>query len=273
MAADGIGPFEAWFGGAGAARRLADRGLPASVADTLALAAKGTEADPEIQEKAREFIDGLWTGIAVMIVNMCTVLNPRVVSLGGGYVRGDSGVLERIQELTERAAPIPPRIIRARFGADASLRGAVALALGIAQRPRQEHPRDPHGHRQHRDRSHICDRRAHVGAVHKVRQVFSHIGGKGVNVSRTLAALSAQTWVTGLIGEATLDQAAGSSRPPASISALPGRPRHPPDRDRHHEGRHRHRLRRGRPADHRQPSGPASSCTSPASARACRAWS
>lgn len=129
MAADGIGPFEAWFGGAGAARRLAERGLPASVADTLALAAKGTEADPEIQQTAREFIDELWTGIAVLVVNMCTVLNPRVVSLGGGYVRGDSGVIERVQELTERAAPSPPRVTRARFGADASLRGAVALAL------------------------------------------------------------------------------------------------------------------------------------------------
>ena len=121
MAADGIGPFEAYFGGAGAARRLAEQGLPASVAATVA------EADTN--PIARAFIDELWTGIAVMIVNMCAVLNPSVVSLGGGYVRGDSGILERIQELTQQAAPIPPRIIRARFGGDASLRGAVAIAL------------------------------------------------------------------------------------------------------------------------------------------------
>lgn len=124
MAANGLGPFEAYFGGAGAARRLAEKGLPASVADTLEL----TATNPE----AREFIDDLWTGIAVMIVNMCTVLNPSVVSLGGGYVRGDSGVLERIKELTQQAAPFPPQITRARFGADASLRGAVAIALANA---------------------------------------------------------------------------------------------------------------------------------------------
>jgi predicted NBD/HSP70 family sugar kinase len=59
---------------------------------------------------------------------MCAILNPSVVSLGGGYVRGDSGILERIQDLTQQAAPIAPQIVRARFGADASLRGAVAIA-------------------------------------------------------------------------------------------------------------------------------------------------
>ena len=124
MAADGIGPFEAWFGGAGAATRLADQGLPASVAETVELAR--TDA------RAREFIDELWTGIAVMTANLCTALNSSVVSLGGGYVRGDSGVEERIRELTGRAVPYPPRVVRARFGADASLRGAVALALSTA---------------------------------------------------------------------------------------------------------------------------------------------
>jgi glucokinase len=120
MAADGIGPFEDWFGGAGAGRRLAQSGLPASVADALKL-----KDDP----KARAFIDELWTGIAVMVANLCSAFNPSVVSLGGGYVRGDSGVLERIAELVKKAAPYPPSVVRARFGADASLRGAVALAL------------------------------------------------------------------------------------------------------------------------------------------------
>ncbi len=121
MAADGIGPFEAWFGGAGAARRLADAGLPSSVAETVELA--------ETDETARLFIDELWTGIAVMTANLCTALNTSVVSLGGGYVRGDAGIVERIRELTERAVPYPPQVVRARFGADASLRGAAALAL------------------------------------------------------------------------------------------------------------------------------------------------
>jgi glucokinase len=124
MAADGIGPFEAWFGGTGAARRLAEAGLPASVAEALELS--------QTNEAARQFIDELWTGIAVMIANLCISLNTSVVSLGGGYVRGDSGVIERITELMHQAVPYPPKITRARFGADASLRGAVALALANA---------------------------------------------------------------------------------------------------------------------------------------------
>jgi glucokinase len=121
MAADGIGPFEAWFGGAGAASRLADAGLPTSVADAVEMAK--TDAN------AQQFIDELWTGIAVMTANLCTALNTSVVSLGGGYVRDDSGVLERIRALVEQAVPYPPQVVRAHFGADASLRGAVALAL------------------------------------------------------------------------------------------------------------------------------------------------
>jgi tagatose 6-phosphate kinase len=59
-----------------------------------------------------------------------------------------------------------------------------------------------------------------VGAVHKVSQVFSHIGGKGVNVSRTVAALGGQTKVTGLIGQATLDEATRELEAAGLASAL-----------------------------------------------------
>ncbi len=57
------------------------------------------------------------------------------------------------------------------------------------------------------DRTYVVDELT-VGAVHKVSQIFSHIGGKGVNVSRTVAALGGQTLITGMIGEATLEAAA-----------------------------------------------------------------
>jgi glucokinase len=123
MAAHGIGPFEAWFGGTGAARRLVAAGLPGSVAEVLELT-----DDPA----ATAFVDELFTGIAVMVANLCSVLNPSLVSLGGGYVRGASAVLERISELLVQAVPYPPVVVRARFGADASLRGAVAIAITAA---------------------------------------------------------------------------------------------------------------------------------------------
>jgi glucokinase len=120
MAVDGATPFEDYFGGAGAARRLAQTDLPASVAELLEL-----DGDPD----AQAFIDELWTGIAVLAANLSIALNPSMLALGGGYMRGDSGVLERVSELIRRAVPYPPEVVRAQFGADASLRGAVASAL------------------------------------------------------------------------------------------------------------------------------------------------
>jgi glucokinase len=127
MAVDGATPFEDYFGGAGAARRLAATDLPGSVAELIEL-----EANPE----AQAFIDELWTGIAVLAANLCSALNPSVLSLGGGYVRGDSGVLDRVSELVRRAVPYPPDVVRAQFGGDASLRGAVASALELTGVPR-----------------------------------------------------------------------------------------------------------------------------------------
>jgi glucokinase len=126
MAADGATPFEDYFGGAGAARRLAGTDLPGSVAELVELT-ELDDADPE----AKAFVDELWTGIAVLAVNLCTALNPSVLSLGGGYVRGNAGVLDRVSELVGRAVPYPPEVVRAQFGGDASLRGAVASALTL----------------------------------------------------------------------------------------------------------------------------------------------
>jgi glucokinase len=121
MAAEGAAPFEEWFGGSGAARRLAALGLPESVAEVV----ERQHGDPA----ARAFVDDLWTGIAVMAANLCSALDPTVLSVGGGYLRADSGVLDRIAEIVSRAVPYPPTVVRARFGADASLRGAAAAAF------------------------------------------------------------------------------------------------------------------------------------------------
>jgi glucokinase len=121
MAVDGAAPFEEWFGGAGAAARLVEAGLPVTVAEVV----ERRHEDPA----ARAFVDELWTGIAVMAANLCNAFDPTVLSLGGGYLRAGSGVLERVHEVVSRAVPYPPIVVRARFGADASLRGAAAAAF------------------------------------------------------------------------------------------------------------------------------------------------
>lgn len=126
MAAEGAAPLEEWFGGAGVARRLATTQLPGTVADLVV----GRHADPAVSE----FLEELWTGIAVAVANLCIATDPSVLVVGGGYVRGESELLEHLRAVVRRAVPYPPEITPARFGADASLRGAVATALAAIRK-------------------------------------------------------------------------------------------------------------------------------------------
>ncbi len=124
MAAEGAVPLEEWFGGGGVARRLAATPLPPTVAELVQRA-----DDPD----ARAFLDELWTGIAVAAANLCIAADPSTLVVGGGYVRGESGLLDRVREIVGRAVPYPPEVVHARFGADASLRGAVAVAYAMTR--------------------------------------------------------------------------------------------------------------------------------------------
>jgi tagatose 6-phosphate kinase len=56
------------------------------------------------------------------------------------------------------------------------------------------------------DRTYVIDH-LEVGAVHKVSKAYAHTGGKGVNVSRTVAALGGQTKVTGIVGADNFENA------------------------------------------------------------------
>lgn len=128
MAADGAVPLEEWYGGAGVARRLQGTTLPPAVADLVA-----HREDPA----ARAFLEELWTGIGVAAANLCIATDPSVLVVGGGYVRGDEEILDRMREIVVRAVPYPPQVLAARFGADASLRGAVAAASEAMQTGRR----------------------------------------------------------------------------------------------------------------------------------------
>lgn len=122
-AADGVAPFEEWFGGTGAGRRLEALGF----AESVKQAAERQAKDPA----ARAFVEDLWSGIAVMAANLCVMVDPAVLCLGGGYVRGTSEVLERVSSTVARVVPYAPKVVRAYFGGDAALRGAIALALSL----------------------------------------------------------------------------------------------------------------------------------------------
>ena len=117
----GPAPFESFYGGTGAGRRLRDQGLAGSVAELVAL-------EPS-ESAARAFLDELWNGIARLAANLCCVLDPSVLALGGGYLRGETPLLDVLRDVIQRAVPYPPAVVRAAFGADASLRGAAAAAF------------------------------------------------------------------------------------------------------------------------------------------------
>jgi glucokinase len=129
MAAEGAVPLEEWYGGAGVARRLAATDLPPTVADLVA-----AREDPA----ARAFLEELWTGIGVAAANLCIATDPSVLVVGGGYVRGEAEILGRIRDVVARAVPHAPQVVPARFGADASLRGAVAMARAAMQNGERE---------------------------------------------------------------------------------------------------------------------------------------
>jgi len=122
MAADGAVPTEEALGGRGVARQSAALfGRSVEVAELVTLA----EAD----KSAEMLLEGLWDAIGTLVANLAIVCDPEVFVLGGGYVRSDRFPIDVIARFLERAVPYPPRVVRARFEGDASLHGAVAVAL------------------------------------------------------------------------------------------------------------------------------------------------
>ncbi len=77
------------------------------------------------------------------------------------------------------------------------------------------------------DRTYVIDH-LEVGAVHKVTRAHAQTGGKGVNVSRCLRSLGAQTLITGVIGRSALADATSDlaqSGIESKLFAIDGAPR------------------------------------------------
>jgi glucokinase len=122
VAADGAAPTEEALGGRGVARQAAALfGRPVDVAELVARA--------EDDQRAEALLQRVWDGITTLVANLAIVCDPEVLAVGGGYVRSDRFPIDAIARFVTRAAPYPPEVVRARFAGDASLHGAVALAL------------------------------------------------------------------------------------------------------------------------------------------------
>ncbi|WP_431933079.1 ROK family protein [Nonomuraea jabiensis] len=128
--ADGRVPLEERVsGGALAARGAALLGRPVTAAELLG----GGHAREPVDETpggdpARELVDGTLRTLAMSVANLCVVLDPERLVVGGGMMGAAELILPRLTAEVGRAVPFPPEIRPARFADHAPLLGALALA-------------------------------------------------------------------------------------------------------------------------------------------------
>ncbi|MDX3106197.1 ROK family protein [Nonomuraea angiospora] len=115
--ADGRVPLEERVsGGALAARGAALLGRPITAAELLG------------GDQARALVDEALRTLAMSVANLCVVLDPERLVIGGGMMGAAELILPRLTAEIGRAVPFPPEVRPARFADDAPLLGALALA-------------------------------------------------------------------------------------------------------------------------------------------------
>ncbi|MBB4701288.1 glucokinase [Sphaerisporangium siamense] len=119
--ADGRAPLEEVVSG----QALARRGSTLLGRQVSAASLFGARADPSV----RALLDGAVESLAMAIANVCVVLDPERVVVGGGMMGAAEQIMPRLAAEVRRAVPFPPELVSARFVDDAPLYGALALAL------------------------------------------------------------------------------------------------------------------------------------------------
>ncbi len=119
-AAHGRAPLEEAIGG----RFIGERGSlllgePLSAADVFAHA----------DARARFLVDETLAELATHVANLAILIDPARIAVGGGLMSSGDVILRALAFRLEYAVPFPPEIVPARFLSDASLYGAIALAL------------------------------------------------------------------------------------------------------------------------------------------------
>jgi len=119
-AAQGRAPLEEATGG----RFIGERaslllGEPLSAADVFA----------HSDMRARFLVDEMLSEFATHVANLAILIDPARIAVGGGLMRSGDVILSALAFRLGYAVPFPPEVVPARFLNDASLHGAIALAL------------------------------------------------------------------------------------------------------------------------------------------------
>jgi glucokinase len=80
-------------------------------------------------EAARTIVDETLDVLARSIANISALIDPELIVVGGGMMASADLILPAISRRLVETLPFPPRVAAAHFTRDASLHGAVALAL------------------------------------------------------------------------------------------------------------------------------------------------
>ncbi|GAA1791655.1 ROK family protein [Planosporangium flavigriseum] len=86
--------------------------------------------DPEAQQILHHALGVL----AAAVANFAVLIDPARVVVGGGMMASAAPLLAVLRAQLNRTVPFPPEVLAARFTEDASLHGAVTLALNAAER-------------------------------------------------------------------------------------------------------------------------------------------
>ncbi|WP_063775101.1 ROK family protein [Streptacidiphilus anmyonensis] len=127
--AAGHAPLEEIVGGKGLGERAAELlGRSVSAAELF------RSTDPD----ARDLAEHALTVLAVTLANLCAFADPARIVLGGGMMAAAEVILPTLERLIADATPFPPELRAARFRRDASLHGAVTLAIDSLHTHRRE---------------------------------------------------------------------------------------------------------------------------------------
>lgn len=87
--------------------------------------------DPEAQQILHHALGVL----AAAVANIAVLLDPARVVVGGGMMASAVPLLSVLRAQLNRSVPFPPEVLPARFTKDASMHGAITLALNAAEVP------------------------------------------------------------------------------------------------------------------------------------------
>jgi glucokinase len=118
--ADGRAPLEEIVGG---------KALGARASELLGIELTAAELFERTDPPARKIVREALNVLGAAIANIAVFVDPERIVVGGGMMASTDVILPNLAAHLARAVPFAPQVLTAHFMQDASLHGAVALAL------------------------------------------------------------------------------------------------------------------------------------------------